>query len=398
MSERPTISVYLDDHIADVGYYRNWSGVGLLWECCDLAKRLDGSRTYQEVQERLGKLSEDKGFPPSPELDPEFDAPEEDRKLTQMLAPMSRAGGHHPDEELMLELESCSEFPIFIDLTRRCFYYGGGDYDKSGFRAGDVRLVGWREWIEDNGAETGYRGSYDTFYDYWAAPGMAVSLDDADDLAAWLEADRETIKAVREADVSPIELVRLARQDDPYVRACIAQTTSDKGILFMLAKDPVAWVREVVAQNEGAPEELLRALAADEVASVRLSVGLRHEVPESVQRMLAQDGDPEFRKKLARDAMSDGLLLLLAHDAEEIVRKSIARNIGVPDDVLMTLAQDESASVRLALANSFFLPEEVLRVLTQDEDPEVRSAATLMAKRRQRHLDLLSGDEDEWYD
>ena len=386
MSERPTISVYLDDHIADVGYYRNWSGIGLLMECCDLAKRLDGSASYEEVQRRLGKLSEDCGFPPSPELDPEFDAPEEDRKLTQMLAPMSRAGGHHPDEELMLELESCSEFPIFIDLTRRCFYYGG-----DGFLADDIRLVGWREWIEDNGAESGYRGRYDTFYDYWAAPGMAVSLDDVDELLAWLEADRETIKAVRAAEVSPTELVRLARQDDPYVRALIAQTTDDKGILAMLAKDSIPWVREVVTQNEGTPEELLCALAADEVASVRLCVGLRREVPEGVQAMLAQDGDPEFRRKLARDASSDGLLLLLAHDADESVRKAITRNIVVPDDVLMVLAQDESASVRLALAESLFTPTAVRERLAKDEDPEVRAAATRMAR---WHLDSLDGWEE----
>ena len=109
--------------------------------------------------------------PPVPELSPEFNAPAEDVSFTQMCAPLSRSGGHHPDEKLMLKLESYSEFPIIIDLTRRCFYYG-----ESGFRADEITVLGWNEWIEDNGAESGY-GSW---YDYWAAAGMAVSLDDVD--------------------------------------------------------------------------------------------------------------------------------------------------------------------------------------------------------------------------
>lgn len=339
MSERPTISVYLDECIVDIGYYRNWSGMELLWECCDLAKRLDGCKSYGEIQEHLEKLSEDSGSPACPELSPAFDAPAEDANLVQMCAPLSRSGGHHPDEELMLELESHSEFPIIIDLSRRCFYYG-----ESGFLAEDIKVLGWREWVEDNGADFGY-GSW---YDYWAAPGMAVSLDDVDAILAWLEADLRDLRVVEADDVSSGELERLAREGDGHVRARIAETTDSESILGILAED--------------------------DNAAVRLSVARRAELPENIQCMLAQDGDPRFRERLAEQARSSGILALLASDEDEGVRAHVARNLSTPSDVLLKLAKDDEPSVRLALALSLLLPGAVIRELANDESIEVRRA------------------------
>ena len=124
MSVRPTISIYFDGHIVDIGYYRNWSNRGLLLESCRLAKRLDGSESYEEVRERLDAYTLECDGPACPELDPAFDAPERDRKLTQMLAPLYRKGGHHPEEELMLEMESYSESPWHIDVSRRVIHPG----------------------------------------------------------------------------------------------------------------------------------------------------------------------------------------------------------------------------------------------------------------------------------
>ena len=428
MSERPTISVYLDDHIADVGYYRNWSGIELLWECCDLAERLDGSRTYQEVQERLGKLSEDSGSPACPELSPEFNPPEEDAKLTQMLAPLARSGGHHPDEELMLELESNSEFPIVIDLDRRCFYYG-----ERGFRADDIETVGWREWLEDNGAETNWGARYGTFYDYWASAGMAVSLDDVDAVLAWLETDQRDLNSVVASgtyldefviapDLPLGELRRFAREGDAYVRAFIARATDDEDTLATLAVDPVFWVREQVATNDNTSGELLNRLAGDEVASVRLATGFRREMPESVLRMLAQDDDPEFRKNLARETSSSDLLDLFARDADEEVRKAVTANLILPDGVMATLVNDECVDVRVALAqrtssfeeevlaklagdenpqvrltvaSNWWTPTDKLRVLAEDGDPEVRLAASQAMERRQGLFDWGTESFDE---
>lgn len=41
MAYRPTISVYIDDQIADLGYYRNWRSFCL--------RRMTGSPTAQKV-------------------------------------------------------------------------------------------------------------------------------------------------------------------------------------------------------------------------------------------------------------------------------------------------------------------------------------------------------------
>lgn len=388
MSDRPTISVYLDDHIADVGYYRNWTGYGLLWECCDLAKRLDGCRSYAEVQSRLGKLSEDSGFPPSPELSPEFNAPEHDVKLTQMLAPLAREGGHHPDEDLMLEMESYSEFPIVIDLSRRCFYYA-----HDGFSADDMRIVGWQQWIGDNGADRMFCTTFGSTYDYWASSGMAVSLDDVDDLVAWLEADRRDIEIVYDPDVSAEELARLAREGNRYVRTRIAEMTDDEDLLDLLARDEVFWVREMVGQNKHASDELLLKLAEDDCASVRLSVGLRYELPESVARVFAQDSDPAFRAKLARES-GFTVARLLVHDEDEGVRKAVAGGFAVPEDVLAILAKDENEGVRVAVARSNFLPDDLAAQLAEDKSEQVRLAiAAHIFQTPQEVLRKLTNDE-----
>ena len=368
MSERPTISVYLDDHIADVGYYMDCSGLVLLMECCDLAKRLDGCASYSEVKERLGKLAMDSDW--------------------------------RSHEELMHELESNSEFPIVIDLDRRCFYYG-----KRGFRADDIETVGWREWIEDNGAETTWETRYGTFYDYWASAGMAVSLDDVDAVLAWLETDQRDLNSVVASgtyldefviapDLPLGELRRFAREGDAYVRAFIARATDDEDTLATLAVDPVFWVREQVATNDSTSGELLNRLVGDEVASVRLAVGQRRQVPEGIQRMLAGDGDLELRKKLARESPCYGLLYLLAGDVDEEVRKAVTANLILPDGVMATLVNDECVDVRVALAQrTSSFEEEALVKLAGDESPLVRRAVAGNSYTSAETLRALAGDE-----
>ena len=214
MSDRPTISIYLHDHIVDFGYYRNWGGRSLLIESCELAKRLDGCTSYQEVQRRLGKFSEECDAPDCPQLSEGFEADNRVKKQMQMLSTLDRVGGHHPDEELMLEMESYSEFPIYIDLSRRCFYggmvkvlspcadwYPEGSparyYHDPKFYADDVEVLDWRDWVKDDGG----------WYDQWASFGKAVSFDDADVILEWLDGDRSEGKDEAEAFKEAIELI-----------------------------------------------------------------------------------------------------------------------------------------------------------------------------------------------
>ena len=129
MSFRPTISIYLNKHIIDCGYYRNWSEEGLMEECCLLAQALDGCKTRQEVMERLGRTygievwerGEEHQFYMSFPYDEEVKR--HDSHLVERLCPLSVPASYCDDEDLLKEIEFRSEFPIFIDLTDRCFYW-----------------------------------------------------------------------------------------------------------------------------------------------------------------------------------------------------------------------------------------------------------------------------------
>lgn len=96
MSYRPTISVYLEGNIIDIGYYRNWSDKYLFYEAMAIAAFLGDCRTREEyLSRRYG--AGDIAYSVSPEV---FDSSEDSLK----------------------ELEECSEMPVLVDLTSRCIY------------------------------------------------------------------------------------------------------------------------------------------------------------------------------------------------------------------------------------------------------------------------------------
>ncbi len=98
MSFRPTISVYINGHIVDIGYYRNWDEKSLLYEAVAIAALYEDCRNAGEyLQRRFGR-----------------------QKISYVIEPEV----FENTEENLKWMESCSEWPILVDLTARCIYRG----------------------------------------------------------------------------------------------------------------------------------------------------------------------------------------------------------------------------------------------------------------------------------
>ena len=105
MSYRPTISVYINGHIADIGYYRNWDDKDLFFEAFAIAALFYKSKSIPEYNGK--KFGRQKVYY---SVEPEsFENTEENLKL----------------------FESCSERPILVDLTEKCIYISEGTKEKS---------------------------------------------------------------------------------------------------------------------------------------------------------------------------------------------------------------------------------------------------------------------------
>lgn len=96
MSFRPTIAVYVEGQIADLGFYRNWEYVPLLARAAEIALQYADCRTAEAYRERrFGR-----------------------QKVYYLLKPEA----FENTQENLKFLESCTEFPLVVDLTARCIY------------------------------------------------------------------------------------------------------------------------------------------------------------------------------------------------------------------------------------------------------------------------------------
>ena len=108
MSYRPTISVYINGCIADIGYYRNWDDNDLFYEAMAIAALFSTCKDIPEYNmKKFGK-----------------------QKIYYSLEPES----FENTEENLKFFESCSEFPILVDLTEKCIYISRGAMSGSELR------------------------------------------------------------------------------------------------------------------------------------------------------------------------------------------------------------------------------------------------------------------------
>lgn len=105
----------------------------------------------------------------------------------------------------------------------------------------------------------------------------------------------------------------------------------------------------------------------------------RHPVPVVTEskirrlRILASDANPKIRESVASNRHApDDVSASLARDPDDGVRSCLARNETVSPDVLRSLAGDESATVRGWLAINALAPTDVLDRLATDSSETVR--------------------------
>lgn len=94
MSYRPTISVYVNGKIADIGYYRNWDNWSIFVECLTISTLFHDCKSVEEYRERVYGTQKI-GIIISPEI---WDNTDENLKT----------------------LEWHSEDPFIVDLTHKC--------------------------------------------------------------------------------------------------------------------------------------------------------------------------------------------------------------------------------------------------------------------------------------
>lgn len=144
MSFRPTISVYINGRIVDIGYYRNWDEKSLLYEAVAIAALYEDCRSAEEyLQRKFGR-----------------------QRISYVIEPET----FENTEENLKWFEDCSEWPILVDLTARCIYMGTEAKSEEELRRipdFDEDVIGYRKmhkavWRPGTCEEAAFRSG-----DYW---------------------------------------------------------------------------------------------------------------------------------------------------------------------------------------------------------------------------------------
>jgi hypothetical protein len=185
-------------------------------------------------------------------------------------------------------------------------------------------------------------------------------------------------QAVAENDAAPDDVViGLVEDANPVVRSAAATTgTARPGTHAALAASSDRWVRAILAHTAAA--------------------GARPPAYE-IQRGLVEDSVAEVRERVAETTSFQDLFDRLLRDPSPRVRGICAANPRVTRDVVDRLLSDPSAVVRrLAVAGGIRYPDDgqLLR-MASDRSVEVRWQVAIRPGAWRRALDVLSYDSDE---
>ena len=183
------------------------------------------------------------------------------------------------------------------------------------------------------------------------------------------------------------ELSLLADDEDSGVRFYVATNRhAPLGVLWVLASDPVPFVRSGVAlnlrKNELASKELRDSieklalrLAGDGQPLVRLALAANELIPQAVFDSLASDSDPVVRQKLTKNLYAtQSALTVLAADSVMTVKLSALEHRNTPIAALERASSEGDISLRQAVAKNINTPFPLLDKLAEDADPMVRQA------------------------
>ncbi len=178
-----------------------------------------------------------------------------------------------------------------------------------------------------------------------------------------------------------VELGLLADDEDGGVRFYVATNRhTPLGVLWVLATDPVPFVRSGVALNlrrkplaskelRESIEKLALLLAGDRQPLVRLALASNELIPEPVFNSLAADPDPVVRQKLTKNIYAtQGALAVLAADSVMTVKLSALEHRNTPVAALDSASTESDISLRHAVANNINTPLRILEKLAKDAD------------------------------
>jgi len=131
----------------------------------------------------------------------------------------------------------------------------------------------------------------------------------------------------------------------------------------------------------------LRSLyASGSVVSAKYLLAGRDDTPINVLVWLAFDGSDKVRRRVAENPRTPTPILdMLASDRNSEVRLAVSENRWCSNSLLEILMQDPCDDVRFGIAENYYTPIECLEKLTTDQNPHVawRARKTLTTHYRQ---------------
>ncbi len=206
---------------------------------------------------------------------------------------------------------------------------------------------------------------------------------------------------------NPRELAELATDEDNEVRFFVAVNRNTPiEVLQSLAGDLEPQVRSGVAialrsaplgsQSAGAiTADLALILARDANVLVRLKLAENQELPSAAYEQLATDADHLVRLRIAQNPQSSHhALAALAQDSVETILITALGHRNMPVDWLEKSVEQPYPQVRLAIAQNINTPVGVLDALVLDQAPEVRRAVARHPNTTLPILERMRADQD----
>lgn len=144
------------------------------------------------------------------------------------------------------------------------------------------------------------------------------------------------------------------------LQALVYNNSLTPQILAILALDPSAKIRSLLARHPNLNPELWQQLAADEDEEVRGAIASSTNCSTFILQTLASDSDREIRQKVAANRNTTANTLeFLSQDLNSQVRETVAVNPNTAPSILEQLARDEQVEVRLAVAQNPNTPTSI---------------------------------------
>ncbi len=191
-----------------------------------------------------------------------------------------------------------------------------------------------------------------------------------------------------------LELVKFS----PEVRAALARNGNlGAPAQLLLARDPSAEVRRVLAEHPNLISAALQCLSTD-VEEVQASLaGNRHLSSAPLQMSLSQHESKSVRTALAGNpALHTEIQARLLKDDSHEVREALAENSGIDESFLEVLMRDENETVRERLVGwNKSVAHDVQRHLAKDPNSDVRKNLARTADLLEDVQQQLANDEPE---